>query len=34
MVIIPIPGLVQRLDFADILIVRRVVALTPRLTLS
>ena len=33
-VIIPLSGLVQRLDFADISIVRRVAALTPRLTLS
>ena len=34
MVIIPILGLVQRLDFTSISIVRRVAALTPRLTLS
>ena len=33
-VIIPVFGLVQRLDFASISIVRRVAALTPRLTLS
>ena len=33
-VIIPIFGLVQRLDFANISIVHRVAALTPRLTLS
>ena len=32
--IIPIFGLVQRLDFTIILIVHRVAALTPRLTLS
>ena len=34
MVIIPDSGLVQRLDFVDTSIVRRVAALTPRLTLS
>ena len=33
-VIIPVLGLVQRLDFASTSIVRRVAALTPRLTLS
>ena len=33
-VTIPVFGLVQRLDFASISIVRRVAALTPRLTLS
>ena len=34
MAIIPVFGLVSQLDFASILIVHRVVALTPRLTLS
>ena len=33
-VIIPIFGLVQQLDFANTSIVRRVAALTPRLTLG
>ena len=33
-VIIPIFGLVQQLDFVNTSIVRRVAALTPRLTLS
>ena len=33
-VIIPIFGLVQRLDFANTSVVRRAAALTPRLTLS
>ena len=34
MAIIPILGLVQRLDFASTSIEHRVVALTPRLTLT